>query len=106
MKFININIFAAIIILCLSSFVAAYSGDVHERINEEAILQSSMRELLINNVGVKPDPNKPDILDKLIVNKTIKQWIAYGGEAEYTCSKSGKDRGLPLTCDRISACIL
>ncbi len=32
MKFININIFIAMIILCFSSFAAAYSGDVHERI--------------------------------------------------------------------------
>jgi hypothetical protein len=88
-----------ILSLCINPYAVAYDGEVHERINEEAAIKSNIREILLNHIGIKPDPNKPDILDKLIANKTIKQWIAFGGEAEDFGKRGGRHETLPFQID-------
>ena len=76
-------IMSTAMIACSFSLSHAYDGSVHSAINEKASEQTQiLKEVLQQQLGLEPDPDEPDILDKFIGPRTIKEWIAYGGEAE------------------------
>ena len=81
MRSLNIIIVIVIALIYFNSFAIAYDKEVHKKLNQEIANQSNIRNLLYN-IGIKNDPNKPDILDNIIGNKTIKGWLSFGGEAE------------------------
>ena len=80
----NCMVILLVTLITLSSSLSnAYDGEVHKIINEKAAEQTQiLRNVLINQLGMQPDPNKPDILDKIIGTRSIKEWIAFGGDAE------------------------
>jgi hypothetical protein len=65
----------------------AYEHPVHARLSEEAAEQSKLRDFLLIRLGLRTDPGRPDILEKRIGDRRIKEWIAYGSIRE----DDGKD---------------
>jgi hypothetical protein len=65
-------------VLFLDPIASAYEQPVHSRICENAADQSGLRDFLLNRLGLRPDPQRPDILEKSIGGMRIKKWIGYG----------------------------
>ena len=61
----NCMVILLVTLITLSSSLSnAYDGEVHKIINEKAAEQTQiLRNVLINQLGMQPDPNKPDNFD-------------------------------------------